>query len=229
MSTKHKARTHLPDEPRWVETRDLLAWEGSRFLGDAEHFVVWSKEDELGSIVGMPEPQHMLTAAPECEELLAFPENIDHVREHLGTLQAERADIFKGPKTLQQTPEHPSRYLRPEELGALSHLPAELLEELSDAQEDGCALYAAFDGALPVAFCYVASQTESLWDVSIDTVASHRRQGFALSAAAGLIELMNHQGKIAVWGAVESNPASRNLAYKLGFVKVDELWVLSER
>ncbi len=170
----------------------------------------------------------MLQAASECEELLAFAENIEHVRQHLGMLHAERADIFRAPPNFEHSPQHLGRFLGAEEVEALTHVPSALLEELQDAQEDGSKIYAALDGALPVAFCYVASQTESLWDVSIDTVESHRRRGFAQSAVAGLIEQMRPTGKTAVWGALENNPASHHLALKLGFVVVDELWVLSE-
>ena len=31
----------------------------------------------------------------------------------------------------------------------------------------------------PVSFCYAGAVTESLWDVSIDTLPEHRRHGYA--------------------------------------------------
>lgn len=86
---------------------------------------------------------------------------------------------------------------------------------------------AVFAGALPVAFAYVASETETLWDVSIDTLPSHRRRGYAAAAALHLMRVMRARGKTAVWGALDDNPASANLARRLGFVENGTLWVLT--
>ncbi len=220
------ARDYLPDDPRWVETRALLATDDADFLGSVENFVVWSAKNALGSVVGEPEVPHILTAVPNCHEILAFPENIAYVGHHLAMMSPERASILKAPNRLTQHPLHPCRFLQPGELSSLLHRSENLYEELSEVAEAGMAIYAAFDGPYPVSFCYVASETETLWDVSIDTIASHRRQGFGLSAASGLVQFMAAKGKTAVWGAVDSNPASRNLALKLGFIEMDELWVL---
>lgn len=115
------------------------------------------------------------------------------------------------------------------EIAAQDHLPDDLLSELSDAAEDGITVVAAFDGLLPVAFAYVASETGSLWDVSIDTIQSHRRQGYAAAAVLHLMRKMREKGKAAVWGALESNRASASLARRLGFVENDRLWVLTRR
>lgn len=86
---------------------------------------------------------------------------------------------------------------------------------------------AAFDGNKAVAFAYVASEAETLWDLSIDTLPTHQRQGYAASAVVALIKIMQGKGKKAVWGALQSNHASLILARKLGFVPTDTLWVLS--
>ena len=107
----------------------------------------------------------------------------------------------------------------------LSMVPNHLLSELNDAAEEDLTIIAALDGKLPVAFAYIASQTESLWDVSIDTIRSHRRQGFA--TAIHLMSKMRQAGKSAVWGALESNLASWHLAKRLGFVENGKLWVLN--
>jgi hypothetical protein len=40
---------------------------------------------------------------------------------------------------------------------------------------------------------------------------------------------MRRRGKTAVWGAAASNPASANLARRLGFVEVDRVWVCSRQ
>jgi predicted GNAT family acetyltransferase len=74
-------------------------------------------------------------------------------------------------------------------------------------------------------FCYAGSTTETLWDVSIDTLEPFRRQGYAGLCVAYVVDQMNREGKRPVWGAVESNEASLRLASKLGFKPVDRITV----
>jgi GNAT superfamily N-acetyltransferase len=104
-------------------------------------------------------------------------------------------------------------------------IPDDLREELMGAARFSPIAAALFEGQ-PVSFCY-GVLTESLWDVSIDTLDGFRRQGFAAACADFMIEAMSAQGKRPVWGALESNVASLRLAIKLGFAPVDELIVYS--
>jgi hypothetical protein len=223
--------SRLPDLPLWVETRDLLLWEGSKLLENLTRsgFVVWSPEDGLGSVVGEPEPDALALAAGDVPELLTFADNIERVRSLLLEFEAEPATVFSAPEQLPPAPLHRCREISLSEMAAQDHLPDELLSELTDVAEDGVSVVAAFDDALPVAFAYVASETESLWDVSIDTIQSHRRQGYAAAAVLHLMRSMREKGKSAVWGALESNRASANLARRLGFMENDRLWVLTRR
>jgi GNAT superfamily N-acetyltransferase len=226
---KQHLRASLPDLPRWVEARDLLASEASTVVphpaGDG--FVVWSGERGLGVVVGPPDPAVLTRAAHSVPELLAFPENVEAVRAVLIEFAAEPATIFRAPAGQPPPPPHPCRRIGPDEIASLDHLAADLHEELSRAARDGRSVVAALDGGVPVAFAYVAAETEALWDVSIDTIPSHRRRGFAAAAALDLMRSMRRRGKTAVWGAAASNPASANLARRLGFVEVDALWVFA--
>lgn len=227
---KLRYRNALPDKPRWVETRDLLAWSDSSCIGDdCRNFVVWSGEDDLGAIVGEPAPTAIHAAAKACEELLAFPEHIHYARKHLQHFDAELATLFKAPTGSIPEPGHPCRVLTRGEVVALSHLQSELRDELADVETEGQEILAALDGDLPVSFAYVASETETLWDISIDTVATHRRRGFASAAVLSMMQIMAQRSQTAVWGAVQSNTASQNLARKLGFIEVDQLWVLNRK
>ena len=79
----------------------------------------------------------------------------------------------------------------------------------------------------PAAFCYAGAVTESLWDVSIDTLEPYRRQGYATRCAAFVIEQMRAAGKEPVWGSLFSNVASAQLAARLGFVPVDTIVVFA--
>ena len=221
----------VPDLPRWVETRDLLTRATSVVVENPAGggFVVWDENAGLGAVVGEPDPHAVARAAARVAELLAFADNVDRVRSILPGFRAERATIFAAPEHAPPPAPHPCRELDASDIAALDHLPAELRTELTDAAGDGASLVAAFDGARPVAFAYVASETESLWDVSIDTIESHRRKGYAAAAAVHLMRTMKERGKSAVWGAAESNRASARLARRLGFVEVDQLWVLTRR
>ena len=169
----------------------------------------------------------MTYPAGNVSQLLAFTDNIERVVYLLPEFEAELATVFSAPEQLPPAPPRRCREINLSDIAALAHLPDDLVAELSGVAEDGVQVVAAFDGALPVAFAYVASETESLWDVSIDTVQSHRRQGYAAAAVVHLMWSMRKKGKSAVWGALESNPASANLARRLGFVENDRLWVLT--
>ncbi len=116
------------------------------------------------------------------------------------------------------------RLIAPSELSSIDGLPPDLLSELRVAARRS-PITASLVGGRPVSFCYVAAQTEGLWDISIDTLAEHRRQGHAARCVAYMIEHMRRQGRMPVWGAEETNPPSLRLAAKLGFVPVDELIV----
>lgn len=231
---RQRLRAALPDEPRWAETRDLLSDEVCPVhldpAGPAHSYIVVDDGGaRMASVVGRPRADLIRLAVSESGELLAFSENIDHVRAALPTWSAERALLHVLPdwREAARPPAYPTRYLRAAEVGALAHVASELRAELQEAADEGVEILTALDGSLPVAFCYAGATTETLWDVAIDTARSHRRRGFAESVALGLIQGQAKRGLAPVWGAVESNTASLGLARKLGFVEVDMLWVLT--
>ena len=114
--------------------------------------------------------------------------------------------------------------LPPTEAERLANLPPALSAELKDAL-DGGHVTAAFVDWRPVSFCYPAYETETLWDVSIDTLEPYRRQGLAAACVGFLVDHMRRHSKEPVWGALVENPASLELARRLGFVVVDEMTV----
>jgi hypothetical protein len=160
--------SHLPDLPLWLETRDLLLWEGSKLLENPTRngFVVWSAEDGWGSVVGEPEPNALAQAACDLPALLAFADNIERVRSLLPEFEAELAAVLSVPELLPPPPSHRCREISQSEIAAQEHLPDDLLTLLYDVAGEGVSVVAAFGGILPVAFADVASETESLWDVS---------------------------------------------------------------
>lgn len=105
----------------------------------------------------------------------------------------------------------------------IGHVTGELRAELGDALAHG-PVVAACAGGMPVAFCY-GTESETWWDTAIDTLEPFRRRGFAAAAFERMMELMAERGKQPVWGALESNTASMELAKRLGFVPCDRLWL----
>jgi len=108
------------------------------------------------------------------------------------------------------------------EVQALS-VPEELARELTLAALRTLVWATIVDGN-PVSFCYAGSETETLWDVSVDTLEAHRGRGYARACASAVIDQMyRDRSKHPVWGALDSNVASKRLASKLGFVEVDRV------
>ena len=117
-----------------------------------------------------------------------------------------------------------ARLLARSEYPLLDNLPPVLRGELRDACRYSPIASVFLDGR-PVSFCYSGWETESHWDLSIDTLEAFRRRGFGLAACVCLIKHFARLGKTAVWGSLESNPESTALACKLGFTPVDRLLV----
>lgn len=155
--------------------------------------------------------------------LVAPPEQAERIAKLLPGWTATRAILH----LLGDAPRLPDaapgqvRFVDPAELGALD-VPAELAEELETGAE-GSPIAATFVDGRPVSFCYAGAVTETLWDISIDTLEAHRRRGYAALCVTHLIRHMQTQGKQPVWASIPENPASWRLARKLGFVPVDEV------
>lgn len=220
----------LPDIPRWVEVRDLLFAEEGELLGFEDRvpptFVLRSSEDEVAYVVGEPSAEAIIAATMNLTSeaiVIVTPENAAHTRLCLPEWVKERIFVY----SLKDTeplpyPEQVAVRLVQRDMLKRAKLPSNLREELLDAA-DYSPMAAVFIEDKPVSFCYAASQTESWWDVSIDTLASHRRQGYAGVCFAYLARHMQTLGKAVVWQSLESNPASWQLALKLGLTPVDEL------
>ncbi|HEX8433939.1 GNAT family N-acetyltransferase [Archangium sp.] len=215
----------LPDLPRWVELRSHLL-EGTATVEGEPSACVVRGDDGAGSpqlfVVGKPPADlltRMLSQSPA--ELLVPPESHEHVAAILGR-RGLRADLL----TLRQ----PLPRQAPPETRIISSLadapafPPELEEELRAALRR-VPLAVALEAEQAVAFCYPGSISESLWDVSIDTLAGFRRRGHAMRAVRAMMMLMAGRGRVPIWGASEDNPASSHLAHKLGFQEADELYL----
>ena len=118
------------------------------------------------------------------------------------------------------------RLVGAEEPLSLAHLPGELRQELESTRGRSPLAVGFVDGRA-VSFACAPWQTETLFDLSIDTLEPHRGRGLAAAVAALLIDAVSRAGRQPVWGALEDNGPSLRLAARLGFVPVDRLFVLS--
>ena len=98
-----------------------------------------------------------------------------------------------------------------------------------DAPPAPIAVAMALEEGRPVAFCYPALQTESLWDAAVDTLAEYRGRGLAARVAMAMVRHMRNAGRAPVWGALESNTASLSVARRLGFQEIGRLAVFTSR
>ena len=223
----------LPDEPRWVEVRGMLLTGMGRPVGEVVTspvtFVALHAGDDQAAVVGRPAHELIQNGAASATELLAVPENADWVTAALPGWQLESATIHTL-SNLDLIHTVRTGVVREVAIPELTGLPvqyAALRDDLLVEARSGTPVFAAFAGEEPAAFCYAGSVTDRWWDISIDTLEPFRRQGYASQCVAHVIRRMEAQGKLPVWGALESNSASARLATKLGFSPVDKVVVFS--
>jgi len=233
----------LPDMPRWVDTRGMLL-SGRATVSGGETvdagFVVRALSGALAviAVVGYP-PYTVIAEAvgdvTDMTPLIAQRDNAAHVGRALTSRPAsssgrawtpERAVLhcLTSPSKSKPADDVVVRLLRADD--RLDHLPSGLRFEMVHARAMAPVAVAVVDDR-PVSFCYPCWITETLWDVSIDTLEPYRRRGLAARAVRFMTERMKEDGREPVWGAMESNVASLELARKLGFTPVDEIVVFS--
>lgn len=216
----------LPDIPRWVEARHLvLKGEFEAFgLDTKPSLSVALRDCETGGafVVGRPSDEAVLAAVAGSKgDLIAGSEATAWLAELLPGWDFERAVLYRAANLNLPDLDGDVRLV---DMSTIERFVAEpdLLEELRDAA-DYTEIAASFVGEQPVAFCYSGTSTETLWDVSIDTLEAFRRQGHAKRVAAFMIRRMEARGFRTLWGSLVSNTASWRLAQTLGFVPVDEI------
>ncbi len=246
---KRSLLEQIPDDPLHLEARHLLLLESSRIVGCQPGHgggLVWDPHDRLIAVIGRPATRLFAEAARAAGAadpaaaaeaagrtagwtLLAPLDMIDRIDEALPDWGGEEAVIYRHDPKAESAPETPGADLRRVEgfaSGELDHLPADLRAEVEGAVGQKAMAAAWVDGR-PVCFCYPFRETESLWDVSVDTLEPYRRRGLAYACVRFLAGELRRAAKEPVWGALESNAASLALAEKLGFRPVGRILVMS--
>jgi GNAT superfamily N-acetyltransferase len=233
----------LPDTARWIETRAMLRSPYATVSGTTVDgaFVVRLTHGAVSAVAvaGRP-PADAILAAVEgitpMTPLLAQTDNAGYVEQVLEGAPSPDVNPWQRERIIMHQPGAAVQVAPPLDRRAairmltiaddLGHLPPGLRHEMIHAREMA-PVGALFFENLPVSFCYPVWNTESLWDVSIDTLAGHRGCGFAQHVAQFMISELNREGLSPVWAALESNDMSLRLARRLGFSPVDETVVFS--
>ncbi len=212
---------------------------------DTDGFVVELPSRALVSVVGRPPGTLIAGRVRRLEgdvNVLCAMETADAVESALPGWQRHGALIHALPSRQRWESEIESgvTIFTRADAPALSHVPEPLRTELvetleghpaarfvpgalpqarhGDRSERPIPMAAAWSGGLPVAFCYPVLQTETLWDVSVVTLAAFRGRGLAGLAARAMTRHMRRMDKSPVWGALDTNGASLAVARRLGFV-----------
>jgi hypothetical protein len=224
---------NLPDEPACVEARAMmLSGRGRVIWSDDAVLVLYAVREQLATIVG-PFRWEAIVAA--LEDLGQDVEIMTRDVEFRGAgrlpvgWMTDFAIVHEDSAGLPAAPEaRRVTFFSETDSPDLRHVPMELRRELEAALAFS-PVAAALDGDVPVSFCYAGWETETWWDVSIDTLAPWRNRGFAGAATIALMTYMRRRGKRAVWAALESNVASMGVARRLGFTPVGRLVVVRRR
>lgn len=220
----------VPDLPRRVETRGLLLSGKCAIYADTKtDFVLRSHLEPLVCVVGKPAQTLLATAiseAPAEMEILAARESLAHLQTCLPDWRRQPVVIHELPKSdlTRQDDFSNVRFCNRHEIQALPVSATDLRNELLRLPESA-EIAASFVNNQPVSFCYAAHQTETLWDVSIETLPDFRHRGLAEKCFRFLLHHQFRRNLRPVWGAEADNLASLKLADKLGFVAVDDLFL----
>jgi len=232
MSELQKLALTLPDNQLLLDTRGSLLSRSCELFGlTKESFVIRRFDTPLICVIGKPAISAIQEAVSKSVaevEVLTYRESVAHVGSALSDWQEEAAIIheFTNPPDSIEKIDGQVRLANENELSGLKDEFPELAKELLEALPFS-PIAAFFTENKPVSFCCSTCESESLWDVSIETLPGYQRKGFAECCARFMIQHMFEKGKQPSWGALKSNTASLNLAKKLGFVAVAELYLFS--
>jgi GNAT acetyltransferase-like protein len=218
----------IPDDPGWVDFRGMLLSGTGEVRGGTRHYVILTSAYPVGAVVGKPALELVnscLDGAPRRIHLVCREESEAYLRPALEGWKRTQATLHVLSKPLDApAPRGDVRVvLSTTELdGVPDPLRAELQRNLPR-----CRMVAAWADGTPVSFAYACWETERWFDISVDTLEPYRRRGLSLACVRVLIREMEARRKEPVWGAMDGNAASLNLAARLGFRPVDRIWAFS--
>lgn len=238
MISPESLARRLPDTAAYVDTRGLLLSRPCEIFGQdpgTGNFVVRARYSELICVAGEPAPAAIRQAIKKSGPTITVLSNLDN-----GDFLASVLPDWKKSKAILHELKHSSpvrshlylqvSFVSREQIESIAADAPDLAGEL-DREFAFTPIAATFVNRKPISFCFPTFETESLWDVSIETLPAFRRRGYAAACFKFMREHMQEEGKRPIWGAEADNKASLQLARKLGFVPVDEvvLFTLPEK
>ncbi len=225
----------LPDIPRWIYARWMvLSGNGRIYVENKSEnsFIIQDPNNGLTCVVGKPGAdviQKSLTSIDMPVRIIGFKNNYRYIENELKEFERSTAYLYtlSEEKPKYSYTDASVRFMMKNDIQAARHIPDVLRKELVDALLQSPVAAGLIEDK-PVSFCYAAAMTETLWDISIDTLKPYRNKGYAGHTVGFMIEHMMTKGKRPVWGAEESNRASVHLAKKLGFKPVDKLYLFNK-
>jgi GNAT superfamily N-acetyltransferase len=251
------ALSRVPDQARWIDTRGmLLSGRSVVFVPSRPEdtgMITAVPDAALASVVGRPPVDTLLQAVSSMAgdvNVLSQMEDADYVASALAGWRRQRAiiHVLSSPQPWERDADTGARIFSRQTAPRFDHVPEQLRRELLDALHGRTVsrfvpghlprstrivsritvpMTAVWADGRPVSFCYPVWQTETLWDVSIETLPAYRGLGLGARAARTLIRHMRLGGRAPVWGALETNRASRSLAARLGFLETAGVAVFS--
>lgn len=220
---------HVPDIPRWVETRAAIMRGDYQAFGSMDHggVLIVNSPSPLAAMIGRPEPEAFAQACAIMKpdvELLVMSEEVEHARAMLPDWQLHAMRLFMRDEDHAVTRVHsdPEIILFPTVDEAVrKQFPEPLRKELRNVT---AVTAKRVDDAF-VSTCQAGAITETWWDVGVDTLKSHRRRGYARACFHVFDAHMKQRGLRPIWGALTTNNASIKMARSLGFEPVDELYI----
>lgn len=231
-----KILQQLPDIPRWIYARWMILSGQARIYADEKagtsSSIIQHPTNGLTCVIGKPGTELVHRALSEeglAVRIITYVDNDRYIENLIPGWTRSPAYLHLLENTVPEINHSGQsiRFLESDDISEAIHIPDELRREYLDAMLHS-PVAALFIDNKPVSFCYAAAESESLWDISVDTLEDYRNRGYALLTVSFMIEHMSEKGKRPVWGAEESNHPSKRLAQKLGFKPVDTIFLYSK-
>jgi hypothetical protein len=201
----------------------LLRGNAVAFAGDnASDWILCDPVNHLIYLSGCPRAGLLRQALDLFPDALSVIAGCEHAGALADVLRGWTSDRIRVHTLSRQRLSRPAAvsvsWLRPSEIATIGAGDRLLRETLMEASREVPVAAARVNGR-PVSFCFASSQTETLWNVSVETPEPFRQKHFGAACAAWSIAHYLACGKRPVWGAAESNPASRHMAESIGLVE----------
>ena len=217
-----------PASPENLEALSMLQT-GARVHGaDAWNCVIWNEARRLVVVQGNPPPDSISFALEHCPQarvILArdgISCGIHSVLRGWHCASAERF-IFDSHQFKPRLSGPRAEFF---DVITYAHMLPGLGEtfrdELLEAHSEGPVAISLDDGCI-AAYCFAGWRVQGFFDLCVVTLPAFRRRGHAFSCCSALISTLQAAGQHPQWFTLSTNLPSIELAYQLGFRRLESL------